>query len=83
MKPLDHAVYWVEYLVRHKTAEHMFPKEAMAMPWYAFYQIDVVALLSLIAAVPLIILYGICKFFKCKMCKIDAKKDDKNKKKRQ
>ncbi|XP_072543530.1 UDP glucuronosyltransferase 5 family, polypeptide G1 [Salminus brasiliensis] len=41
---LDSATFWIEYVLRHKGARHL-RTEAYAMPWYAYYSIDVAVLL--------------------------------------
>ena len=45
--PMDHAIFWLEYVMRHKGAAHLRTK-AYKMPWYSYYSIDV--LLALLAA---------------------------------
>ncbi|KAG5880371.1 hypothetical protein JTB14_029497 [Gonioctena quinquepunctata] len=42
MKPLDSAVYWVEYVIRHKGAEHL-RVGYRHLTWYQFYLLDVFA----------------------------------------
>ncbi|KAK0131685.1 UDP-glucuronosyltransferase 2A3 [Merluccius polli] len=36
---LDHAIFWTEYVMRHKGAAHL-RTEAYRRPWYADYSID-------------------------------------------
>ncbi|XP_076231303.1 UDP-glycosyltransferase UGT5-like [Calliopsis andreniformis] len=43
----DHAVWWVEYVMRHKTATHLRFTEA-DYPWYQRQNADVIAFLSII-----------------------------------
>lgn len=40
MKPLDSAVYWVEYVIRHKGAPHL-RTAAMDLNWFQIHLIDV------------------------------------------
>lgn len=42
--PLDKAVFWIEYVLRHKGAPHL-RSEASTLPWYSYYMLDVFALL--------------------------------------
>lgn len=50
-KPYDtreHAIWWVEYVMRHKGAPHL-RFSGVNDPWYQRYDADVVALLSAIS----------------------------------
>ncbi|XP_042337827.1 UDP-glucuronosyltransferase 2C1-like, partial [Plectropomus leopardus] len=40
MTPMDQAIFWVEYVMRHKGAPHL-RTEAYKMPWYSYYCLDV------------------------------------------
>lgn len=53
LPPLETAIYWVEYVARHKGAHHM-RTAAVGMPLYKYLLLDVVAFL---AAVVLAVLY--------------------------
>ncbi|KAM6970011.1 UDP glucuronosyltransferase 5 family, polypeptide G2 [Aplochiton taeniatus] len=44
LTPLDRAVFWIEFVIRHKGAPHL-RAEAYSMPWYSYYSLDVVAFL--------------------------------------
>ncbi|XP_046897034.1 UDP glucuronosyltransferase 5 family, polypeptide E1 [Hypomesus transpacificus] len=60
MKPMDSALFWLEYVMRHKGASHL-RTESYKMPWYAFHNVDVFALLLSIMAC-LLLLFGLtCK----------------------
>ncbi|XP_036450679.1 UDP-glucuronosyltransferase 1A5-like isoform X1 [Colossoma macropomum] len=50
MKPLDSAVFWIEYVMRNKGAPHLRTK-AYRMPWYSYHSVDVILFLLSIAAV--------------------------------
>lgn len=65
MAPMDQAVFWVEYVIRHKGAPHM-RTEAYKMPWYSYYCIDV--LLVLLTAVTVLFLstFYIFRFLCCR-----------------
>nr|XP_018899270.1 PREDICTED: UDP-glucuronosyltransferase 2B2-like isoform X1 [Bemisia tabaci]XP_018899272.1 PREDICTED: UDP-glucuronosyltransferase 2B2-like isoform X1 [Bemisia tabaci] len=43
--PLDEAVYWVEYVIRHKGAHHLKPLAAY-IPWYQLFLFDVIVVFS-------------------------------------
>jgi glucuronosyltransferase len=43
--PLERAVYWTEYVIRHKGAPHL--KSAAAdLPWYQYLLLDVMLVLA-------------------------------------
>ncbi|XP_056140306.1 UDP glucuronosyltransferase 5 family, polypeptide D1 [Lampris incognitus] len=44
IKPMDHAIFWLEYVMRHKGAPHL-RTEAYKMPWYSYYCLDVLVVL--------------------------------------
>lgn len=55
MSPVDTAVYWVEYVIRHKGAHHL-RTAGSKMPWYQYYLLDVI---SLCLVVFCILLYAV------------------------
>uniref|UniRef100_A0A3Q1H9D3 UDP-glucuronosyltransferase n=1 Tax=Anabas testudineus TaxID=64144 RepID=A0A3Q1H9D3_ANATE len=57
--PMDQAIFWVEYVMRHKGAPHL-RTEAYKMPWYSYYSLDVVLLL--LTAVTLLLLSSLAVF---------------------
>ncbi|XP_047463710.1 UDP-glucuronosyltransferase 2A3-like [Mugil cephalus] len=64
MTPMDQAVFWVEYVMRHKGAAHL-RTEAYKMPWYSYYSLDV--LLVLLTAVT-VLLYSTLAIFRFLCC---------------
>ncbi|XP_042563195.1 UDP-glucuronosyltransferase 2B1-like [Clupea harengus] len=44
VKPLDRALFWIEFVMRHKGAAHL-RTESYKMPWYAYHSVDVVLFL--------------------------------------
>nr|XP_021323379.1 UDP glucuronosyltransferase 5 family, polypeptide C2 isoform X1 [Danio rerio] len=55
VKPLDSAIFWIEFVMRHKGAAHL-RTESYKMPWYSYHSVDVVVTLF---AVVLILTYCI------------------------
>lgn len=45
-KPMDEAIYWIEYAVRHKGASHL-KSVAVNLPWYKYLMLDIFAIFSL------------------------------------
>ncbi|VEN36938.1 unnamed protein product [Callosobruchus maculatus] len=60
--PLDEAVYWVEYIIRHHGAKHL-RMWYTDMPWYQYYMVDV--FLSIFSVI-FVGLYTIKKL--CSLC---------------
>lgn len=44
MAPIEEAMYWIEYVARHKGAKHLHSK-AIDMPWWRYHMIDVYAVI--------------------------------------
>ncbi|XP_059808859.1 UDP-glucuronosyltransferase 2C1-like [Hypanus sabinus] len=42
--PMERAVFWIEYVARHKGAGHLH-SESYRLPWYVYYCVDVMGLL--------------------------------------
>uniref|UniRef100_A0A8C8SGI2 UDP-glucuronosyltransferase n=1 Tax=Pelusios castaneus TaxID=367368 RepID=A0A8C8SGI2_9SAUR len=73
MKPLDRAVFWIEFVMRHKGAKHLRPA-AHQLTWYQYHCLDVLAFLVAWAAAAVFIAVKCCCFC-CKKCgRIDKKK---------
>lgn len=51
MKPLDQAVFWIEYVIRHKGARHL-QTQSNKMSWFVYNSVDVIA--ALLAVVLLV-----------------------------
>lgn len=67
--PLERAVYWTEYVIRHKGAHHM-RSAAVDMPWYQVELLDVFLFLRFAILSPILLLYYLVK----KFCKKRKKK---------
>ncbi|KAM3851151.1 UDP-glucuronosyltransferase 1A1-like [Vipera latastei] len=66
IEPLDLAVHWVEFVMKHNGAPHLRPA-AHDLNWIQYYSIDVIALLS--AATFLFLFISLkCCLFCCKKC---------------
>jgi len=63
MSALDTAVYWVEYVIRHKGAHHL-RTAAVKLKWYQYLLIDVI----LFIIITLLLIIFVCYFItKCVM----------------
>ncbi|KAM7398173.1 hypothetical protein PAMA_006187 [Pampus argenteus] len=65
MAPMDQAIFWVEYVMRHKGASHL-RTEAYKMPWYSYYCLDVFLLLLTAATVLLLSTVAFFRFLCCR-----------------
>ncbi|XP_051472572.1 UDP-glucuronosyltransferase 2A1-like isoform X4 [Apus apus] len=71
VKPLDRAVFWIEFVMRHKGAKHLRPA-AHNLTWYQYHCLDVLAFLFTCTAIAIFILVKCCLF--CCRCGRVAKK---------
>ncbi|KAK7174037.1 hypothetical protein R3I93_003767 [Phoxinus phoxinus] len=81
MKPLDQAVYWIEFVMRNKGAKHL-RVQAHDLSWYQYHCLDVAAFLLAIVALITFLFIKTCSFFfrKCFRKTRPAGKAQKNKK---
>nr|XP_043899007.1 UDP-glucuronosyltransferase 2C1-like [Solea senegalensis] len=63
--PMDQAIFWVEFVMRHKGAPHL-RTEAYKMPWYSYYNVDVLLVLLTAVAVSL---YSVFVLARCLCCR--------------
>lgn len=61
MSAIDKAVYWVEYVIRHKGAHHL-RSAGVDLKWYQYYLLDVIAYLVFSILLIICICYFITKF---------------------
>ncbi|KTG34840.1 hypothetical protein cypCar_00015274 [Cyprinus carpio] len=67
VKPLDEAVFWIEFVMRNKGAKHL-RVEAHNLTWYQYHCLDVFAFLITILTVVLYVFFIMCKFFIMRCC---------------
>lgn len=65
MTPMDNAIFWLEYVMRHKGAAHL-RTESHKMPWYSYHSLDV--FLVLLASVALF-LFSTLAIFRLLCCR--------------
>jgi glucuronosyltransferase len=80
IEPLDLAVFWVEYVMRHKGAPHLRPA-AHDLTWYQYHSLDVIGFLLAIVLTVAFIIFKSCAyvFRKCFGKKGRVKKAHKSK----
>ncbi|XP_033863507.1 UDP-glucuronosyltransferase 2B31-like [Acipenser ruthenus] len=67
VKPMDSALFWIEYVMRNKGAAHL-RTESYRMPWYAYYCVDVIVVLLAAVLVFMAAIIGIIRLC-CRVCK--------------
>ncbi|XP_062054759.1 UDP-glucuronosyltransferase 2B13-like [Lepus europaeus] len=59
MKPLDRAVFWIEYVMRHKGAKHL-RVAAHDLTWYQYHSLDVIGFLLACVAITTYLVMKCC-----------------------
>lgn len=77
IKPLNQAMFWIEYVLRHNGASHL-RSAALNLNWYQYLLLDVTAFIILTILVGLFVLRIILKKLCCKTSKVKANKTKKN-----
>lgn len=67
MSPLDEAVFWLEFTMRHKGAKHL-RVQSHELTWYQYHSLDVFAFLLSIVVLLTLLLFKTCKFCFRKCC---------------
>ncbi|XP_012385650.1 UDP-glucuronosyltransferase 1A10 isoform X3 [Dasypus novemcinctus] len=80
VEPLDLAVFWVEFVMRHKGAPHLRPA-AHDLTWYQYHSLDVIGFLLAIVLAVVFVTFKCCVFGyrKCFGKKARVKKGPKSK----
>ncbi|XP_052054370.1 UDP-glucuronosyltransferase 2B17-like isoform X2 [Apodemus sylvaticus] len=74
MKPLDRAVFWIEFVMRHKGAKHLRPL-AHNLTWYQYHSLDVIGFLLACVVATIVLSVKCCLF----ACQFFVKKEKKRK----
>ncbi|KAL4687559.1 hypothetical protein H8959_019687 [Pygathrix nigripes] len=61
VKPLDRAVFWIEFVMRHKGAKHLRPA-AHDLTWFQYHSLDVIGFLLACVATVIFIIMKCCLF---------------------
>ncbi|KAF5282234.1 hypothetical protein FQR65_LT14402 [Abscondita terminalis] len=82
MKPLDTAMFWIEYVLRHNGAPHL-KTSALDLCWFQMYSLDVLAFTLILLVVISYISCKLCKIVASSICKKTKKPKAQQKKKKQ
>lgn len=75
IKPLDSALFWTEYVMRHKGAPHL-RTESYKLPWYAYHSLDVLATILAMIVLVLMTFYMFCKCLIRMLMRVKKSKTD-------
>lgn len=75
VKPLDLAVYWTEYVMRHKGAEHL-RSAAHKLNWFQYHSLDVFGFLLVVTVIVVTVMMKCCML--CLRCsrKLQKRKEE-------
>ncbi|KAJ7313152.1 hypothetical protein JRQ81_004425 [Phrynocephalus forsythii] len=72
IKPLERAVFWIEFVMRHKSVKHL-RVAAYDLTWYQYHNLDVIAFLVTCVALFVLIAVKCCAFCCWKCCSFRKK----------
>lgn len=78
---IDRAMYWIEYVIRHRGAKHL-RSAGLDLPWYSYFLLDIVAAVGAVVLFALLILRAVLKRIFCRS-KNNTKANLNSKKKKQ
>nr|XP_054604895.1 UDP-glucuronosyltransferase 2A1-like [Nothobranchius furzeri] len=74
MSPLDEAVFWIEFTMRHKGAKHL-RVQAHELTWYQYHSLHVLSFLLSVVLLLLFLLDKTCRFcFRRSCCRRNTKR---------
>uniref|UniRef100_UPI003AABC7F3 UDP-glucuronosyltransferase 1-2-like isoform X1 n=1 Tax=Centroberyx gerrardi TaxID=166262 RepID=UPI003AABC7F3 len=75
MRPLDTALYWIEFVMRHKGASHL-RTESYKMPWYSYHSLDVICFFLAVLLMLTAIAVGSIRFLCFRLCRRSKPKQE-------
>ncbi|XP_075220404.1 UDP-glycosyltransferase UGT5-like [Lycorma delicatula] len=76
MSAVDTALWWVEYVIRHKGAPHLRPS-ACDLTWYQYYMLDIFAIFILILLMSIFLIYYVTVYLIRKLLILSSKVNEK------
>jgi glucuronosyltransferase len=67
LTPLEQAVFWTEYVIRHQGAPHM-RSAVLDLTWYQYFLLDVIAVLVVVLGFALFIIVLMLRTLLRKIC---------------
>ncbi|KAK2853569.1 hypothetical protein Q5P01_006230 [Channa striata] len=74
IEPMDNAVFWIEFVMRHKGAAHL-KSQSHSLPWYSYHSVDVVLILAGAGLLVVLIMFISIRCLCTAMCKAKLKRD--------
>ncbi|XP_050990591.1 UDP glucuronosyltransferase 5 family, polypeptide C2 isoform X2 [Labeo rohita] len=74
VKPLDSALFWIEFVIRHKGAAHL-RSESYKLPWYSYYSADVAVTLFTVVLIFSLSIFFTVRYLCVKCCSRKKKTD--------
>ncbi|KAM6964269.1 UDP-glucuronosyltransferase 2C1-like [Tautogolabrus adspersus] len=68
MHPLETAIYWIEFVIRHKGASHL-RTESYRLPWYVYHSLDVMGFLVAFLLIFTAAVVGTIRFLCFRLCR--------------
>lgn len=65
--PLETALFWIEYVMRHRGASHL-RTESFKMPWYSYHSVDVLCFLLAVLLLLTTLAVGLVRFLCVSVC---------------
>ncbi|XP_034536373.1 UDP-glucuronosyltransferase 2B31-like [Notolabrus celidotus] len=72
MKPMDSALFWIEFVMRHKGAGHL-KAQSYKMPWYSYHSVDVFLFMGCVVLLLLLTTVMLLRCLCTKMCRKKVK----------
>lgn len=60
VKPKDSAIFWMEFVMRHKGAAHL-RTESYKLPWYAYHSLDVITVIAAFCLLIMALVWASCR----------------------
>ncbi|XP_034532633.1 UDP-glucuronosyltransferase 2B20-like [Notolabrus celidotus] len=65
MSPMDTAIFWIEYVIRHKGAAHL-QAAGFSLPWYSYFCLDVAVFFLVIIVAFVWASVSVCRILCCR-----------------
>ena len=72
--PMDNALFWIEFVMRHKGAAHLKPA-SLTMSWYSYHSVDVALFLGGAVLLVLLSTFFLIRCLCNAMCKSKVKRE--------
>uniref|UniRef100_A0A3P8T7B7 Si:ch73-334d15.1 n=1 Tax=Amphiprion percula TaxID=161767 RepID=A0A3P8T7B7_AMPPE len=66
--PLDAAIHWIEFVIRHKGASHL-RTESYKLPWYVYHSVDVLCFFLVVFLILTAAVVGSIRFLCLRLCR--------------